>query len=156
MTALPETVAADTWSPLTLPDWRGRPFLYWLLLALLFSLGVRGVFGGGQFLIAPSGNLVGASTAELSGTPFRDFLIPGLVLSSVLGVVPLVVTAGAYRRKQWAWVGSILVALALVCWVVVEGAVIGFGERLQYPNLLQAVGMLLIAGAPSVRAQFTD
>ncbi|ELZ21097.1 hypothetical protein C475_19103 [Halosimplex carlsbadense 2-9-1] len=96
------------------------------------------------------------STAKLSGTPFRDFLIPGLVLCSALGVVPLVVTVGAYRRRRWAWFGSVLVALALVCWVVVEGVVIGFGERLQYPNLLQAVVMLLVTRAPSVRAQFTE
>ena len=132
--------------------WRDRPFLVWVLLLLLFSLGIRGVLGGGQFLLAPSGDIVGVSTAELAGTPFRDYLLPGLILCSVLGVVPLVVTVGVYRGRRWSWFGSALVAIALVIWVGVEGIVIGFGERLQYPNLLQAVVMLVVAGAPSVRA----
>lgn len=127
-----------------------------MLLALLFSLGVRGVLGGGQFLLAPSGEIVGLSTGALAGTPFEDYLIPGLILSSVLGVGPLVVAVGVYRGERWAWFGSVLVAIALVVWVVVEGAVIGFGERLQYPNLLQAVGMLVVAWAPSVRAELDE
>jgi len=127
-----------------------------VLLALLFSLGVRGVLGGGQFLLAPSGEIVGLSTGALAGTPFEDYLIPGLILSSVLGVGPLVVAVGVYRGERWAWFGSVLVAIALVVWVVVEGAVIGFGERLQYPNLLQAVGMLVVAWAPSVRAELDE
>jgi hypothetical protein len=83
-------------------------------------------------------------------------LIPGLVLSSVLGIVPLVVTVGVYRGRRWTWFGSILVAVALIVWVVVEGVVIGFGERFQYPNFLQAVVMLVVAGAPSVRAEFDE
>jgi len=136
--------------------WRKRSFPVLVLLVLLVSLGVRGVLGGGQFLLVPSGEIVGLSTRELAGTPFRDYLIPGLVLCSVLGVAPLVVAVGVYRGSRWAWFGSILVALALVVWVVVEGVVIGFGERLQYPNLLQAIGILVVAMLPSVRSELRD
>lgn len=116
----------------------------------------QGVLGGGQFLLAPSGDVVGLSTAELAGSPFRDSLIPGLVLCWLLGVVPLVVAPGVYRGRPWAWVGTVLVAVVPVVRVAVEGFVIGFGERLQYPNLLGAVGMLLVANARSVRASFRE
>lgn len=149
-----ETVNGNAGSSTGRTRLRSRPLTVWMLLVFLFSLGLRGVIGGGQFLLDPSGDIVGLSTAELERTPFENYLIPGLILSSVLGIAPLVVTIGVYRGRRWAWFGSIIVAIALVVWVIVEGIVIGFGKRLQYPNLLQAVAMLVVAGAPSVRAAF--
>ncbi|MFB6084753.1 MAG: hypothetical protein ABEJ94_10975 [Halorientalis sp.] len=135
---------------------RDRPLSVWGLLASLATLGVRGVLGGGQFVLVPSGALVGLSTAELAGTPFADYLIPGTILLLVLGVGSLIVAYGLYHARRWAWVGSVGVAVALAAWVVVEGFVIGFGERLQYPNLVQALATLLLAVSPSVREYCSD
>lgn len=132
-------------------DPRGRPLALWALIGLSGTLGVRGLLGGGQFLLVPSGDLVGVSTRHLTGTPFGDYLVPGAVLFVALGVGPLVVTYGLYRGDGWAWFGVVLVGVVLAAWVIVEGVVVGFGERLQYPNLVQAVAMVLLAGAPSVR-----
>lgn len=124
---------------------RGRPLSVWALIGLLAVLGVRGVLGGGQFLLAPSGRLVGLSTAALAGSPFRSFLLPGLILFVVLGFVPLAVAVGLYRGRRWGPAAAFAVAVALAVWVAVEGFVIGFGERLQYPNVAQAVAMALFA-----------
>lgn len=68
--------------------YRGRPTAVWLLQGLLGFLGVRALLGGGQFVLAPSGRILGLSPSMVSGTPFDDFLIPGLVLFGVLGVFP--------------------------------------------------------------------
>lgn len=56
-----------------------------------------------------------------------------------------------YRGRGWAWWGSIVVALVLAGWVIVEGLLIGFGERLQYLNLVQAILMFALALSPTVR-----
>lgn len=129
----------------------GRPPAVWLLLGLLGFLGVRALLGGGQFILVPSGDLLGVSQSMLAGTPFDDFLIPGIVLFGVLGVLPLSVLLGVYRGRRWAWWGSVVVAITLVGWVLVEGVLIGFGERLQYLNLVQAIVMLALALSPTVR-----
>ncbi|MFB6147070.1 MAG: hypothetical protein ABEJ08_05225 [Halobacteriaceae archaeon] len=123
-------------------------------MALVGLLGVSGLAGGAQFVIAPSGRLVGLATTELSGSPFGDFLVPGLILFTVLGVFPLVTLYGLLRGRRWAWPATLVVGVAFAVWVIVEGLVIGFGERLQYPHLAQAVVIVALALTPSVRAQY--
>lgn len=138
-----------------LNDWReraDRPVAFWLLLALVGLLGVSGLAGGTSLILDPSGGIVGLSTAELAGSPFGDYLVPGIVLFVVLGVVPLVVCYGLLRTRRWAWPATIGVGIALALWVLVEALVIGFGERLQIPHLLQAVAIVGLAVVPSVRA----
>ena len=45
----------------------------------------------------------------LEGSPFKDYLIPGLILLVVLGLFPLVVLYGLVRRRRWGWWLSIAV-----------------------------------------------
>ena len=132
---------------------RAHPLALWALIGLLVVLGIRGILGGLQFLLDPSGSIVGLSTTELAGSPFADFLVPGVVLLVVLGIGPLVVAGGLLAERRWAWAGAVCVAVALAVWVLVEGWVVGFGRRLQYPNLLQSAVMLGVAIVPSVREQ---
>lgn len=133
---------------------RGRPFLVWVLIGLLGTLGVRGLAGGGQFVLAPSGDVIGVSTAVLAPTPVRDFLVPGLVLFVGLGLLPLVVSYSLYRGHRWAWSGAIAVGVVLTGWAVVEGLVIGFGERLQLFNLLYGIGLLVLSLSPTIRRYY--
>lgn len=125
--------------------WRGRSLLSWVLLGLLGTLGLRALVGGGQFLLVPSGDLIGVSTSVLAPTPFRDFLVPGLFLFFVLGIFPLVVVYGLFEGYQWARYGTLAVGLVLTGWAITEGIVLGFGERLQYLNLLQGVVVVVLA-----------
>ena len=129
-----------------------RPLALWALIATIGVLGVSGLAGGGQFILAPSGRLIGISPTLLAGSPFDSYLVPGVILFSILGVFPLVVVYGLFRRKRWAWPAAIAVGVALVVWVLVEGVVIGFGKRLQYPHLVQGVVIVSLAVLPSVRA----
>lgn len=133
------------------PTAGGRPLAYWSLIALLGLLGVSGLAGGAQFVVDPTGGIVGISTAELAGSPFADYLVPGIVLFGVLGVAPLVACYGLLRTRRWALPGAIAVGLALAIWVLVEGLVIGFGERLQIPHFIQAIVIVVLAAVPSVR-----
>lgn len=102
------------------------PVTVWLLMATVGVLGILGVVGGGQFILAPSGDIIGLTTTLLHGSPFESFLLPGIILFTVLGVYPLVVLYGLYRGSQWAWPAALSVGAALIVWVLVEGAIIGF------------------------------
>lgn len=130
---------------------RGRPLRRWILIGLLGFLGVRALAGGAQFVLVPSGDVVGVSTAVLEPTPFDHFLVPGLFLFGCLGVLPLVVAFGLYRGDARAWTAALAVAGLLATWAIVEGSLLGFGERLQYLNLLQAIAMAVLAFTPAVR-----
>jgi hypothetical protein len=118
---------------------------------MLLVLGVRAVLGGGALVFDPSGGAVGLSTTALAGSPFGDFLVPGLVLFTVVGGGSLAVALALFAGRPWAPVGAVLVGIALVVWVLVEGVVVGFGDRLQYPNL--ALGIVLVALGTAVTWQ---
>lgn len=135
----------------TFTESKERPLALWALIATVGVLGVSGIAGGGQFILAPSGRLIGVSPTLLAGSPFESYLVPGLILFNILGVFPLVVVWGLYRSAGWAWPAAIVVGFTLVVWVLVEGVVIGFGKRLQYPHLIQGVLIVGLSILPSVR-----
>lgn len=129
---------------------RGRSPYRLGLLVVIGQLAVRALVGGGALVLAPSGALVGLSTDTLTGTPFSDFLVPGLILVVVLGLYPAFVCYVLYTERKWGWVGAVSVAVALSVWVTVE-LVVGFDRPTKYLNLLTAGAILVLAVHPSVR-----
>jgi len=99
---------------------------YRLLFASILVQGLSGVAGGLGLASDPSGARVGLHLAWLEGTPFTDYLVPGVILCFVLGVFPLVVAWGLWVRRSWAWYGSLIVGMSLAIWIVVEILMIGY------------------------------
>ena len=120
-------------------------------MACLLFLGISAIGGGGQFLLDPTGDIIGMPGDVLADSPFADFLLPGLILFTVLGLFPLVVLYGLYTQHRWAWPGVIMVGIALIVWIVVQGLIIGFGHWLQWLYLSLGFVLILLAWLPSVR-----
>lgn len=129
---------------------RQRSFVRWALLVTIGQLAVRALIGGGALIVDPSGAVVGLSRATLEGTPFSDFLVPGLVLAGALGLYPTFVCYGLYKRRTWAWMGAVSVAVVLAVWLAVQLAV-GYDRPTTYLNVLTAGVILVLAVHPSVR-----
>jgi hypothetical protein len=60
-----------------------------LAVVLEIFLGLGALGGGGLFILAPDGHLLGMTTRMLAGTPFHSFLVPGIILFAFIGVTPL-------------------------------------------------------------------
>jgi hypothetical protein len=99
---------------------RRLPGIARLAVALEIFLGVGALFGGGQFIMAPDGHLLGMTTAMLSGTPFRSYFVPGIILFTFVGVAPLLAAAITLRRQAIAPLAAITVGLTLIGWISVE------------------------------------
>lgn len=137
-----------------------------LHLSLLAFLGISAIGGGGALIISPSGELLGGLPLSiLARSPFNNFLIPGVILFTVLGVFPSVLVYfllirtdnkfaeyfNFFKEMYWAWSYSIYVAFALIIWIQVETIFIQGVGWLQTFYMLFAIPMIFVALLPQVR-----
>lgn len=135
-----------------------RPFeVYILIMLLLFQ--VLSAFGGGVTMAAkPDGSALGIPLSMLDGSPFHNFLIPGIILSVVLGVLPLIAAIGLmfsgkwywmgicniYSHRHWAWTYALYTGLGLIIWITVQHMYIGY-SILQ--TIYQSLGIAIVVFA---------
>ena len=93
-------------------------------VGLLVLLGLMALAGGIALVAKPDGSVMHLPTSYLDGSPFPDFLIPGLILGTLFGVGSFVVAVMALR----AWRIAPFLAFAFGCgqmiWITVELAII--------------------------------
>ena len=136
-----------------------------LLLLLLAFLGLGAIFGGAVLIISPSGALFGMPLSMLEFSPFTSFLIPGIILFSMLGLTPCLLIAALIKKPvwkigdqlnfftdmHWSWSGTIYVAFALIGWIQIEMI---FLHAVHWSNTLyMGIGLviLFVALLPQVR-----
>jgi hypothetical protein len=145
-----------------------RPFFAWALIVLMLFLGVAAIISGPMLFLAPDGRFMGMPTSLLAGSPFSDFLLPGIILFLFVGVFPFIVGIGLiktswkglwflnpFKHHHWAWTGSLAAGIVLLIWVSVETILLGYISFLQ--PLMGAWGLILIilAVLPPVRRFYT-
>ena len=104
-------------------------------------------------MIDPSGDLLQMPLSMLAGSPFDTFLIPGIILFSILGIFPMIVFYGLWKRTNWAWTGALMVSAALIIWIGVEIWMVGYHPEppLQLIYGLLGLFLLVLVMMPSVR-----
>lgn len=118
----------------------GRRYALVILQALV---GLTAILGGGQLAADPTGQRAGLPIEWLSGSPFPDYRIPGLVLLVVVGGSAACGALAAFRRSRQAGRLALASGLLLLGFIGVEVGVVGWRTVLQ--PLYLGLG-LLIAG----------
>jgi hypothetical protein len=75
-------------------------------------------------ILAPDGHLLGMTAKMLAGSPFHSFLLPGIILFTVIGVGPMLAAALTLRRTAIAPLAAVAVGLVLIGWIAVEMVVL--------------------------------
>jgi len=95
-------------------------------VALEVLLGVGALAGGAALMLGPRGEILPLPVSALVGSPFDTYFVPGLVLFGVLGLGPLVAAGLAWRWHDLAPLATCAVGIALLVWLAVEIAIVGF------------------------------
>jgi hypothetical protein len=116
-------------------------------IALELLLGVGALGGGLVLTVAPRGEIMPLPLSALDGSPFETYLGPGLILFTVLGIGPFVAAWLALRRHPLAPFAAFAVGVALLIWVAVEIAIIGYSNEppLQAIYLVMGAAITLVA-----------
>lgn len=116
----------------------------WLLLIMLVFQGLSGLVGGIGLIADPSGVTMRIPIEWLAGSPFADYLIPGIVLFTLLGIFPLIAAWGVWKRKSWGRTSALLVGAGLCIWILVEVLVIGYQAEPPLQAIYGAVAVIIL------------
>ena len=114
-------------------------------------VGITAVAGGVGLAAAPDGHLLAADPAVLTNTPFSDFLVPGLLLATFVGVGGLLAAAMTWRKWRHAGAAGLGYAAGLLSFEVVEYLLLGW-QPLQAFEAILALAMfaLVLSSSPTI------
>jgi hypothetical protein len=121
---------------------------------LQIFVGLGAVVSGALLAFAPSGALLQMTPERLKGTPFNDFLIPGIILVLVNGIGQILAGIFSLRRHPFAGYLGAIFGLGLVIWIFVQVNMIGGGHVLQYSYF--AIGVVEIAISFLINGKISD
>jgi hypothetical protein len=143
-----------------------RPFYF--LIFLLAFLAFGALVGGGAMIISPSGELLRMPLSNLGSSPFRSFLIPGIILFLVLGLMPTIIIFALikkpenkfaeqfnfFRDMHWSWAYTIYIAFALIIWIQIEMVFLQTVHWLHTFYMFYSILIIFISLRPQVRSLF--
>lgn len=147
------------------------PFARNILIGLLLFLGISALCGGSLLVISPTGKLLGSLPISiLAHSPFSDFLIPGIILFTVLGVFPCFTSYALVKKPKskladsfnvfpdmyWGWSFSVYIAFALIIWIQVETILVQSVGWLQTFYMLYTIPILIISLLPQLRTIYKN
>ena len=113
-----------------------------IIIALLLIVSVSALIAGYLFMLDPSGSKLGLSVDILEHSPFENFLLPGIVLFVLNGILNLI--AAMYAIFQWkGWMLLVLLqGFVLFAWIAIQAAML---QRLHYLHFIfSGIGVILM------------
>lgn len=126
-----------------------------ITVGALVWLGVGALAGGIALVTRPDGGNMQFDPAILAGSPFPDFLVPGLILGGLFGVGSLIVAMMGLRHHPLAPFLAFGIGCAQMAWIVVQLSIIREVSFLH--PLMFATGFVIAVAAvpwgwPTLRA----
>jgi hypothetical protein len=102
-----------------------------ILIALLGFLSLGAFYGGIVLIISPDGSFFNMPSELLSNSPFKSFLIPGIILLTTFGIFPIFVIYGLIKKPEsiifnklnllydyhFAWTFAVYIGFEQIIWI---------------------------------------
>lgn len=111
-------------------------------MGVLLAFAALNAFGGGYYAMAGA---EGVPLEWLEGSPFRNFLIPGIFLFVVVGGAFLTAAILAFARSRHARMAAFLAVAVVFSWLAVQLSIIGYVSWMQPVTAIVALVILLLA-----------
>lgn len=137
-----------------------------IYLIILGFLAIGAIGGGVGLIISPNGELMELPISNFKNMPFNSFLIPGIILLSVLGIMPSLLIIALIKKPEskladslnifsdmhWSWSFSIYLAFTLIAWIHIQLIFLQGGVHwLHSFYIIYAVLIIIIALLPQIR-----
>lgn len=122
---------------------------------IFIVVGIGAVVGGLGVILDPSGKNMGVSVDLLKGSPFDNYLIPGIFLLSLNGLMSFIGAYFSFRKHRLSGIISMLLGLIMLIWMGAQIYWIGWESWLQPTFLI--VGLIeIILGYKLLRRNTID
>ena len=142
-----------------------------MYLIVLGFLALGAIGGGAVLMISPTGEMMGLPLSSFKNMPFNSYLIPGIILFSVLGIIPLLLIIALLKKPKsriaglinifkdmhWSWTFSIYIAFTLIGWIHIQLIFLQGGVYwLHTFYMFYAILIILIALSPQMRYLYKE
>ena len=107
-------------------------FVYRFLFGLHLFVGLGAICGGGATILNPQEPL-GMPVDVLKNSPFSNFLIPGIILFTIIGLGNAFSALTLHRKSRFQGYISSVFSWALIIWIVVQCIMI---NSIAFPHVL--------------------
>lgn len=118
-----------------------KPFLFLAVVLLLFN-GIGALYGGGLLVIDPSGAKIQLPLSYLQYSPFTDYLIPGIVLFGVNGLLSITTALLVITQHRYYAHFTVAQGVILCGWLIIQVLMVRDIYYLHY--VMGTTGLLLI------------
>ena len=112
-------------------------------IALEVFLGIGALGGGALLVLGPHGEILPLPVLALAGSPFADYSVPGAILFIVIGLGPLAAAVLTWRRHRLAPLLACATGEALIIWLAVEIAIVGYTNKPPLQAFYLALGVVI-------------
>jgi hypothetical protein len=110
-------------------------------ISLLLLTAINATVAGVLFIVDPSGHGMGMNVSYIMDSPFNTYLIPGLVLLIVNGLLNFIAAYFVFRKKPFASFWVIAQGILLSGWIVIQ--VIMVKDISMLHIIMFTIGMIL-------------
>ena len=95
-----------------------------LSITLLLLVAVNALYAGYLFITDPSGNSIGLATSYLVNSPFSNYLIPGIVLFVVNGMMNVIAAIASIKKYKHYGILIVVQGVLLSGWIIIQVAMV--------------------------------
>jgi hypothetical protein len=115
------------------------------LFLLTAFVALTAIVSGALLISYPDGSVFKMSTGLLKGTPFSNFLVPGILLTVLVGGTNFVAVIYNMQRHPLRYNWAIAGAMVTIGWIVIQMLLLYFLHWLHIVYLLIGLMMILLA-----------